>query len=225
MIKRFVTNHSVNGIDNFRQYCSIHSVANFKVDMAANLCLGCINPLDFQNSPTISGTTLRAVETEPGLMRKYLMSQCWRFEVGCLHVQMKRQQWWPGECFTNVSLALQNILSKFVYFKYLTSDESFKLKLCTCAQSMGWGRHTTFKLEILTRSAVSGIVYFRKIILESSRNVMKQSPGVSMGHLTGRREEYPNVFGQCGQKNVVQGVVSLRLMSSQLQDIVNHKEK
>ena len=51
----------------------------------------------------------------------------------------------PGGCFTNVSRALQNILSNFVYGRNRTSYANFKLTLYTCAQS-----HTKFQLEILT---------------------------------------------------------------------------
>ena len=40
----------------------------------------------------------------------------------------------PGGCFTNVSLGLQNILSRFVYCRNRTAYVNFKLKLCTCAQ-------------------------------------------------------------------------------------------
>ena len=40
-----------------------------------------------------------------------------------------------------------------------------------CAQSMALGTRTKFQLEILTINVISGIVYFREIILESSRNV------------------------------------------------------
>ena len=45
---------------------------------------------------------------------------------------------------------------------------------CTCAQSMAFGTCTKFQLEILT---INGIVYFRKIILESSRNVSETTSG------------------------------------------------
>ena len=41
------------------------------------------------------------------------------------------------------------------------------LKICMCAQSHALGTHTKFQLEILTINVISGIVYFRKIILES----------------------------------------------------------
>ena len=82
----------------------------------------------------------------------------------------------PGGCFTNVSRALQNILSKFVYYRNHTSYVNFKLKLCTCAQSHALGTHTKFQLEILTINVISGIVYFREIILESSRNVSETTP-------------------------------------------------
>ena len=74
-----------------------------------------------------------------------------------------------GGCFTNVSRALQNILSNFGYRRNRTSYANFKLTLCTCA--------TKFQLEILTINVISGIVYFREIVLESSRNVSETTPG------------------------------------------------
>ena len=49
--------------------------------------------------------------------------------------------WRPGGCFTKVSRALQNVISKFVYCRNRTSYENFKLKLCTCAQSMAYFGH------------------------------------------------------------------------------------
>ena len=70
----------------------------------------------------------------------------------------------PGGCFTNVSRALQNILSKFVYCRNSTCDQNFKLKLCTCAQSHALGTCTKFQLEILIINVISGVVYFREII-------------------------------------------------------------
>ena len=75
-------------------------------------------------------------------------------------------------CFTNVSWALQDILSKYVYCINRTSYENFKLKFCTCAL----GTRTNFQLEILTINVISGIVNFREIILESSRNVGETTP-------------------------------------------------
>ena len=86
-----------------------------------------------------------------------------------------------GGCFTNVSRALQDILSKFVYCRNRTSYENFKLKLCTCAQSHALGTRTKFQLEILTINVISGMVYFREIILESSRNVSKTTPCWTLG--------------------------------------------
>ena len=41
----------------------------------------------------------------------------------------------PGGCFTNISRALQDVISKFVYCRNCTSYENFKLKLCMCAQN------------------------------------------------------------------------------------------
>ena len=81
-----------------------------------------------------------------------------------------------GGCFTNVSRALQTILSKFVYCRNSTCDENFKLKLCTCAQSHALGTGTKFQLKILTVNVISGVVYFREIILESLRNVSETTP-------------------------------------------------
>ena len=83
---------------------------------------------------------------------------------------------YPGGCFTNISPALQNILSKFVYCRNNTCDENFKLKLCTCSQSHSLGTHTKFHLEIPTITVISDIVYFREIILESLRNVNETTP-------------------------------------------------
>ena len=57
-----------------------------------------------------------------------------------------------------------------------SSYENFKMKLCTCAQSMALGTRTKFQLEILSINVISGIVYFRGIILESSRNVSETTP-------------------------------------------------
>ena len=70
----------------------------------------------------------------------------------------------PGGCFTNVSRALQKILSKFVYCTNSTCDENFKLKLCTCAHSLALGTRTNFQIEILTKNVISGVVFFRENI-------------------------------------------------------------
>ena len=56
------------------------------------------------------------------------------------------------------------------------NDKNFKLKLCTCAQSMALGSRTKFQLEILTRRTILVLYKFRENILESSRNVSKTSP-------------------------------------------------
>ena len=82
----------------------------------------------------------------------------------------------PGSCFTNVSGALLDILSKFVHCKIRTTYVNFKLKLCTCAQSQALGTCTKFQLEILTINVISGTVYFREIILASSPNVSETTP-------------------------------------------------
>ena len=81
-----------------------------------------------------------------------------------------------GGCFTNILRALENILSKLMYCRNHISCENFKLKSCACAQSIALGIRTKFQLEILTRNVISCIVYFREIILESSRNVSETTP-------------------------------------------------
>ena len=74
-----------------------------------------------------------------------------------------------GECFTNDPRALQNILSNFVYYQNRTFYENFKLKLCTCAWAHG-------QSEILSINVISGMVYFREVILVSSRNISETTP-------------------------------------------------
>ena len=84
-----------------------------------------------------------------------------------------------GGCFIKVSRALQNNLAKIHNARDHLYGENFKLKLCTCAQSMALGTHTKFQLEILIRSTVSAIHKFRENILESSRNLSETSPRVA----------------------------------------------
>ena len=75
-----------------------------------------------------------------------------------------------GGCFTNVSRSLQYILSKFSFCRYHTFHENFTLKR-TCAQNHALGTGTKFQHEILSINVICGIVYFREIIFESSRNI------------------------------------------------------
>ena len=44
---------------------------------------------------------------------------------------------------------------------------------------MALGTPTKFQLEILTINVISDIVYFREIILESSRNISETTPSIS----------------------------------------------
>ena len=83
--------------------------------------------------------------------------------------------WEPGGSFTNVSQALQNNLMKIYNTRNNIYVENFKLKLCTCVQSMALGIRTKFQLEIFARSTISAIDKFWENILESSRNVMIDS--------------------------------------------------
>ena len=69
-----------------------------------------------------------------------------------------------------------------MYCRNSICDENLKLKLklCTCAQSHALGTRTKFQLEILTVNVISGVVYFREIILESSQNISETTPWVLM---------------------------------------------
>ena len=82
----------------------------------------------------------------------------------------------PGGCFTNVSRALQNNLAKIYNAKNHIFSENFKLKLCTCAQSLALDTCAKFQLEILIRCTISVIHKFRENILESLRNVSETPP-------------------------------------------------
>ena len=83
--------------------------------------------------------------------------------------------------FTNVLQAHQNILSKCVSWK---SYFFFKLKFCSCVQSMALGTRTNFQLEICNINVIYGTVYFHKIILKGLQNISETttwlliSPGI-----------------------------------------------
>ena len=77
----------------------------------------------------------------------------------------------PEGCFTNLSQAHQNNLTKLYNARNHFYGENFKLKLCMCAQSIALDTHTKLQLEILTRSMISVIHKFQEIILENSWNI------------------------------------------------------
>ena len=55
--------------------------------------------------------------------------------------------------------------------------ENFKVKLCTCAQSMALGTCTKFLLEILVSSTISAIHTFQENILKNSQNISETTQG------------------------------------------------
>ena len=81
-----------------------------------------------------------------------------------------------GGCVTNVSRALQNNLAKIHNAENHIHGENFKLKLCTCAQSMALSTRTKFQHEILIRTTISVIHKFCENILESLRNISETTP-------------------------------------------------
>ena len=55
----------------------------------------------------------------------------------------------PGGCFTDVSRALRDILSKFVYLRSSTCEEGVGRELCACVQGHALGSRTGFRLGVL----------------------------------------------------------------------------
>ena len=87
----------------------------------------------------------------------------------------------PGGCFTNVSQALQNNITKIHNTKNHNYGENFKHKLRSCAQNIALGTRTKFQLEIRITSTISAIHKFRENTLESSRKVSETTPRTSCG--------------------------------------------
>ena len=73
-------------------------------------------------------------------------------------------------CFTNLLRALQNNLTKIHNARNHIYGENFKLKLCTCTQSMDLGTCTKFQLEILIRGTISAISW------RARETLVKQPP-------------------------------------------------
>ena len=79
-------------------------------------------------------------------------------------------------CYTNVSRALENILSKFCIGEFILLME-ISSWISTCVmQSHALGSCTKFQPEIPTINLISGVVYFHETILESSRSVSGTTP-------------------------------------------------
>ena len=69
------------------------------------------------------------------------------------------------------------ILSKYVYLRSSTCDESVGPELCTCAQSHALGSRTGFRLGVLAMGVISGVVYFREIVLGALEALERRPPG------------------------------------------------
>ena len=85
----------------------------------------------------------------------------------------------PGGRFTNVSRALQNNLAKIYNARNNIYAENFKLKLCTCAQSMALGTHTKFQPEILIRMRFWLDTNFERIFWRARKTLVKHPPAVT----------------------------------------------
>ena len=75
-----------------------------------------------------------------------------------------------------VSRALQNNLAKIYNASIHIYGENFKLKLCTCAQSMALGSRTKFLLEILSRGTFLQYTNFERIFQRARETMVKQPP-------------------------------------------------
>ena len=104
------------------------------------------------------------------------------YSLGCApDSQWKMSTQRPGGCFTNISRVLQNNLAKIYSARNHNYDENFKLKLCTCAQSMALGTCPKFQLEILMRIQLLQYTNFERIFWRAGETLVKQPPGYHDG--------------------------------------------
>ena len=102
---------------------------------------------------------------------------CWW--MGETKMSGQNKPWhWPRNRFTNILWALQNNLTKIHNARNQIYGENFKLKICTCAQTMALGTRAKFQLDILTGSTLSATHKFWENILESLQNVSETTPKV-----------------------------------------------
>ena len=100
-------------------------------------------------------------------------SCCFNCRQHCTACKNWYADWGVWECFTNVLWSLQNKLPKIYNVRNNIYAANFKLKLCTCAQSIALDTRTKSQLEIVIRTIL--VIYkFRQNILESSRNVSER---------------------------------------------------
>ena len=64
-----------------------------------------------------------------------------------VHNDTTNTTWGPGGCFTNLSRALQDTLSKLVYCRNRTSYANFKLKFVRVSKAMLWAHVQSFSLK------------------------------------------------------------------------------
>ena len=136
--------------------------------------IGCEQTRDWDSYPGPQWSLRNTVQTFPRQsfeIQDMLLSKRWN----CRWFETPRCSGDWG-CFTNVSRYFQNNLTKKHNTRNHIYGENFKLKLCTCAQSMALGTRTKFQLDIIITSTISEIHKFRENILESSRNVSETPP-------------------------------------------------
>ena len=115
-------------------------------------------------------------------------------------MQMLEHTWYPSigrfcklqmpvGCFTKVSRALPNIISKFVYCRNRTSYENFKMKFCACTRKLCFGHR--YKVWIWNSHIKCGFghcifsrYYFGELAKRQWNNplVPQRRQGISMTH-------------------------------------------
>ena len=90
--------------------------------------------------------------------------------------------WSPGSggCFTNVSRALQNNLAKIYNARNNIYADNFKLKLCTCAQSMAWAHVQSFSLKFSPEGLFLRYTHFERIFWRARETLVKQPPDTNV---------------------------------------------
>ena len=79
------------------------------------------------------------------------------------NINIGKCKWSVTAALGVVSRALQNYLAKIYNASIHVYGENFKLKLCTCAQSMALGSRTEFQLEIFLRGTFLQYTNFERI--------------------------------------------------------------
>ena len=100
-----------------------------------------------------------------------------------------------GRCFTNDWWALQNILSKFLYYRYHTSDENFKSNFVRVPKAMLWAHVQSFGLKFSPSMWFLALYIFVRLFWRARKTLVKQPPGFfNHGSTRSLRRSYLIIF-------------------------------